>query len=317
MSRSHSSSARRSSAAESLPRPVSVSSSGKPGRCGDVMRMTSAPCAASVRPHTGPAMTRVRSSTRMSDSGRSPGGRQRAGGGLADAGDLEQRQLRHRAPLRVRRPFRRRTHHGGDQLGVGGRRLEFLALPLGKCGLHGLALVGAGEQLQHAGAVVREVGVQAHVAPIAGAIDAGDLVPGGPRRLAVEAHVALAAELDRRRAHVDRDGLGAPGPRAPDLGRRQPRRRDRRLRRSADAERGRQHRLGAGQRDALQRRRLAAGHGPQVGEDLRGRGAVSRIDAHAGENSTRQPRRVIPGMPDLGVRADSHTPGANCLNRRR
>ncbi len=44
------------------------------------MRMTSAPWAASVRPHTGPAMTRVRSATRMPDSGRSPaGGSGRAG----------------------------------------------------------------------------------------------------------------------------------------------------------------------------------------------------------------------------------------------
>ena len=57
--------------------------------------------------------------------------------------------------------------------------------------------------------MVRKVGVQAHGAPIPGAIDAGDLVPGGARRIAGEAHVALAAELDRRRAHVDRDGSGA------------------------------------------------------------------------------------------------------------
>ena len=44
------------------------------------MRMTSAPCAANVRPATGPAITRVRSSTRRPESGRSaPAGSSRAG----------------------------------------------------------------------------------------------------------------------------------------------------------------------------------------------------------------------------------------------
>ncbi len=49
-------------------------------RCGAVIRITSAPWAASVRPHTGPAITRVRSSTRTPESGRSASlGRARAG----------------------------------------------------------------------------------------------------------------------------------------------------------------------------------------------------------------------------------------------
>jgi hypothetical protein len=187
------------------------------------------------------------------------GGWQRAGRRFADLADLEQRKLRYRAPLRMRGPFCRRARHAGNQLGVGGRRLEFLALPFGQRGLHGLALIGAAEQLQHALAMVQKVGVETHRAPIAGAIDAGDLVPGGARRIAGKSHVAFAAELDCRRTHVDRDGLRAPRPLPPDLCRCQRRGGDRRLRCGAYAERGGQHRLRAGQRDTRQRRRLAGG----------------------------------------------------------
>ena len=39
--------------------------------------------------------------------------------------------VRDRLSLRVRGPLGGRAHHGGDQLGVGGGRLECLALPLG------------------------------------------------------------------------------------------------------------------------------------------------------------------------------------------
>ena len=55
------------------------------------------------------------------------GARQRAGRGLADLADLEQRQRGDGLALRVRGPFGERAHHGGDQPGFGGRRLEFLA----------------------------------------------------------------------------------------------------------------------------------------------------------------------------------------------
>ena len=168
-----------------------------------------------------------------------PRGRQRAGRGLADLADLQQRQLRHGMPLRMRGPFGARAHHGGDEPGFGGRRLEFLALPLGKRGLHGVAVVAAGEQLQHAVAVMREVGVEAHVTPIAGTVDAGDLVPRRARRLAGDAHVALAAELHPRVAHIDGNGLGATAPLPVDLGRGQPRRGNRDLRRRADPKRRR------------------------------------------------------------------------------
>ena len=53
---------------------VSMVSQGMAGSSGPDTRSTSAPCAASVRPATGPAMTRERSSTRRPASGRSPFG---------------------------------------------------------------------------------------------------------------------------------------------------------------------------------------------------------------------------------------------------
>ena len=45
---------------------------------------------------------------------------------------------------------------------------------------------------------------------------------------------------------------------------------DRGLRECTDAERGGQRRLLARQRDGFERGRVAAGHGPKVGEDVRG-----------------------------------------------
>jgi hypothetical protein len=57
-----------------------------------------------------------------------------------------------------------------------------------------------------------------------------------PRSLAVEAHVALAAELDGGPAHIDAHALGAACALPPDLGRRQTGRGDGRLRRAAHPE---------------------------------------------------------------------------------
>ena len=56
--------------------------------------------------------------------------RQRARGGLADPLDFEQGQPRHRHPLRVRLPFRRRAVERGDEAGFRHRGLELCALPL-------------------------------------------------------------------------------------------------------------------------------------------------------------------------------------------
>ncbi len=60
----------RSSSALRLPGPVSRCAAGSSGSPGGSTRSTSAPNAASVRPATGPAITRVRSSTRTPEAGR-------------------------------------------------------------------------------------------------------------------------------------------------------------------------------------------------------------------------------------------------------
>ena len=198
-------------------------------------------------------------------------------GRLADLLDLDQRQRRHRLALRMRGPLGGRSQHGRDQPGPGGGRLERLRLPLEEGGLHRLAFVGAAQQLQHAVAVMREVGVQPHAAVVAGAVDAGDPVPGRSRRLAVEARVALAAELDGGLAHVDADALRPAGALAPDLGRGQTGGGDGGLRRGADPEGRGQGRVGAAERDAGERRRIAAGGKPEVLQRLLGRGRLGSV----------------------------------------
>ena len=72
---------RRSTKADSFPRPVSMTSGRSDGRCDALTSSTSAPCTASVRPHTGPAMMRVRSKTLISASGR--GAADNASGGAS------------------------------------------------------------------------------------------------------------------------------------------------------------------------------------------------------------------------------------------
>jgi hypothetical protein len=106
--------------------------------------------------------------------------------------------------------------------------------------------------------VVREVRVQADEPAVAAAVHARDRVPHGRRVPPRDPQVALAAELERRRAHVDRDPLRAPAAQPPELGRREPGRRDRRLRGAADPEGRRQHRIVTGERHSLQRRRITA-----------------------------------------------------------
>ena len=123
----------------SLPRPLSMVSQGIAGSSGPEISITSAPCAASVRPATGPAITRDRSSTRK------PGERAIAlrpwfGRGLADLLDRDQRQLRERFGMRRRRPFVVTAHHRDHAAGGIGRGLEFFGLPLHQRRLHVVAL---------------------------------------------------------------------------------------------------------------------------------------------------------------------------------
>jgi hypothetical protein len=117
---------------------------------------------------------------------------------------------------------------------------------------------------------MREVGVEAHIAAIAGTVDAGDRVPHRRRRLALDAQIALAAAFHGGMRYVHGDGLRLPAARLPDRGGGKTRRGDGGLRRGVDAERRRQHRLLPAQRDHLERRRLAAAERPETGENFSG-----------------------------------------------
>ena len=118
-----------------------------------------------------------------------------------------------------------------------GRGFERFAIPLHQRGLHVVALRLAAQNLADGVAVMPEIGVQPHEALVAGPVDAGDLVPGRRRRLAVDAQVTLAAAFDHGVAHVDGDVLRLPAAQLPDLRRRQSGRSDACLRRGADAKR--------------------------------------------------------------------------------
>src|SRR5262249_53294229 len=112
------------------------------------MRITSAPCAASARPQTGPAITRVRSSTRTPRAGGGGGGgvaRGPRGGVFADLGDLVGGGVGARPALGVVCPSRRRAKHSGNKPGFGDGRLEAFRLPLAEgCG-NRLAIIGAAQ----------------------------------------------------------------------------------------------------------------------------------------------------------------------------
>jgi hypothetical protein len=169
-----------------------------------------------------------------------------------------------------------RSHHRDHATGLVRPRLELLRLPARERGLHRVTRVGAAEQRDDARAVVREVRVQAHDPAVARAVHARDRIPERRGRLAVDAQVALAAELDRRRAHVDGDALRATAAQPPQLRRRESGRRDRRLRGGADPERRRQRGLLAGERDPLERGRVAARERPELSQRI----ARGRHSAH-------------------------------------
>ena len=257
----------RSTKLVSLPRPVSMVSHGIAGRSGPEISITSAPCAASVRPATG-TRDHPRQVQHAQSGERPVAGRPRPWGGLADLLDRHQGLLGQRLAVRRCQPFLARAHHRYHAAGGIGRGLERLGVPLHQRGLDMVALGLAAQHLADGIAVMAEIGVQPHEAPIAGVVDSGDRIPGGSRRLAVDAQIALAAALDDGVAHVDRNVLRLPAAQFPDLRRGQSRRGDAGLRRGADAKRRRQLRLFAGQRDAVERGKVPARSGPEIGQNF-------------------------------------------------
>ena len=104
--------------------------------------------------------------------------RQRLRRRIADLLDREYRQrARRRGPGACASHSANERVMRGDQSGFRRGGLERLALPAVERALHRFARIVAAEQLQHAVAVMREIGVQPHPAPVAAAIEPGDLVP--------------------------------------------------------------------------------------------------------------------------------------------
>ena len=179
-----------------------------------------------------------------------------------------------RSALRVRVPFVEAAQRGDDEAGLAWRPVRSRAASSRASAARPRALgVRAdrqAEQSQHAVAVVREVGVQAHPAATGTRVQRR---PACPRLRRTTVDREAAAALERRVAHVDAHLLAQAVAPVADLGGGQRRGRERRLRGGADRERRRQHRVGAGQREVLQRRH--------------GRGAASRqINSRARAGAT-------------------------------
>src|SRR5215510_14532302 len=141
------------------------------GRWAAVIFNTSAPCSARVRAHVGPARTRVRSSTRMPDNGRSPSG----------------------------------SFPGA--LGRDDRLLQLERIPLGHRLAYQLAIFGHTEHAQGSGTMVREIAVEIAAATVLGRIDPHHRVALGGHVRPVHLHVVPAAEGGGRLARIDGNAL--------------------------------------------------------------------------------------------------------------
>src|SRR5262249_24623285 len=121
------------------------------GRWDAMISSTSAPCAASVRPHTGPAAIRLRSRTLTPATGRSAGTRSmgRAQGHYrrsADRLDGEERKAGDRAAVVMLITLGERPARGRLETGVGGGGLERLAAPFVERALDCDSIMTAAEQ---------------------------------------------------------------------------------------------------------------------------------------------------------------------------
>jgi hypothetical protein len=117
--------------------------------------------------------------------------------------------------------------------------------------------------------MVREIGVQPDIAPIAALIEAGDRFPDIARRLAVDAHVTVGAELGRGMARIDGNLLRRQAARLAEGGGCHGAGGNARLSRRRDAKRGWQHRVAAGKGDAPRQHRIEPGEAEQVFENRR------------------------------------------------
>ena len=159
--------------------------------------------------------------------------------------------------------------------------------------------------------MMRQIGVQPREAAVAAAIKPGKVVVIFVGPFAVDAQITLAAEFDRRMAHIDADILAASGSQPPQLPRSQRRGADGRLRRRPNRERRRQYRLRPGELNLAERRVVVTGAAPQAGENSLGVGsrhcagskckaaAFNGADALNQAANGRRPRACSPLPPML------------------
>src|SRR2546425_9153637 len=95
-------------------------------------------------------------------------------------------------------------------------------------------------------------------------------MPCAGRLAAVHPEIALAAECGRRGPRIDRDPLSSPAAEPPQLGGRQPRRRDARRRGRRDLEVARENRIAARQPRRVEGGRILAGPAPELSKDTAG-----------------------------------------------
>src|SRR5271157_5637853 len=100
-------------------------------------------------------------------------------------------------------PIRRKT-------GIGGGTFERLRRPSLKRALHRGFIVITTEKLKQSVAMMRQIRMQPRPAAVAAAVQPGYLIVVIIRVFAVDAQVTLAAEFDRRVAHLDGHALAAP-----------------------------------------------------------------------------------------------------------
>ena len=228
------------------------------------MCSTSAPCAARVRPQTGPAITRVRSSTLSPSKGRD------ASGGNGVGGASPMRSMRSGgSSAAVAAPCPCASHSAKLRMAVTQRPAAAAASSKSRPAQPPSAARTAARvpsQRRRRSTPARWCGklvCSRTTLPSPQRIGAGDGVPRVRRLRAVQPQVVLAVELQRRVPHVDpRRLLRTAAP--PMNGRRRCRhRRHRGLRRGADAEGGGQRRLLAGQRNRAERRRRETRQAPE------------------------------------------------------
>ena len=142
-------------------------------------------------------------------------------------------------------PFLCRARHAAGALRGDDRLFEIGCVPLGNCARHGVAILRDAQYFERCRTMVRKIAVQIAPAAIPARIDAHDAVARRGDLAIAQAHVVPAAQRCRRLAQIHCHLLTPPGAKLPQFSCRESARSHRCRARHADAERRRQHRIGA------------------------------------------------------------------------